>query len=109
MESSSLATKFAEDLAEISWSDIQPHAKRDAVIVIDDALNMVDVGVAIASDQVNKVQHWIDEALVQKPSVEQLTRWNGDPTMAFDALIVQPYVLIRDKSDSGNFGYSSPE
>lgn len=104
MEPSSLATKFAEDLAEITWSDIQPHAKRDAVIVIDDALNMVDVGVAIANDQVNKVQHWIAEALVQKPSTEQLNLWNEDPTMIFEALIVQPYVLICDKGDRRDLG-----
>ena len=100
MDLSSLAAKFTEDLAEISWSDIKPHAQRDAVIVVDEALNMVDVGVAIASDQVDKVQHWIDEALVHKPSTEQLSLWNAEPATVFDTLIVQPYVLIADKTDS---------
>ena len=107
METSSLTTQLANDLAEISWSDIKPHAQRDAVIVVDNALNMVDVGVAIASDQVDKVQHWIDEALVQKPSTEQLNIWNADPAMVFDALIVQPYVLICDKANSGKASVST--
>ena len=73
MEPSSLAAKFSEDLAEITWSDIKPHAQRDAVIVVDGALDMVEVGVAIANDQVDKVQHWIAEALVQKPTSDQLS------------------------------------
>jgi hypothetical protein len=94
MEPSNLTTKFTEDLAQITWSDIKPHAQRDAVIVIDRAINIVDVAVAIASDHKDKVQHWIDEALVQKPSTEQLSIWNEDPAMIFTALIVQPYVLI---------------
>ena len=97
MDASSLAAKFSEDLAEITWSDIKPHAQRDAVIVVDRALNMIDVGVAIASDRADQVQHWIDEALVQKPSSEQLSIWNAEPTLIFDALIVQPYVLIMAK------------
>ena len=98
MEPSSLAAKFSEDLAEITWSDIKPHAQRDAVIVVDGALDMVEVGVAIANDQVDKVQHWIAEALVQKPTSDQLSLWNADPTMVFQALIVQPYVIISAKS-----------
>ena len=97
MDASSLAAKFSEDLAEITWSDIKPHAQRDAVIVVDRALNMIDVGVAIASDRADQVQHWIDEALVQKPNSEQLSIWNAEPTLIFDALIVQPYVLIMAK------------
>ena len=97
MDTSSLTAKLSEDLAEIPWTEIKPHAQRDAVIVVNDALNMVEVGVAIASDQVDKVQHWIAEALVQKPSAEQLSLWNDDPSTLFETLIVQPYVLISDK------------
>ena len=94
MDTSSLTAKLSEDLADIPWTEIKPHAQRDAVIVVNDGLSMVEVGVAIASDQVDKVQHWIAEALVQKPSAEQLSLWNDEPTLLFSTLIVQPYVLI---------------
>ena len=76
------------------------------VIVVNAALNMVEVGVAIASDQVDKVQHWIDEALVQKPSSQQLSLWNADPTTVFETLIVQPYVLISDKASADESAFS---
>ncbi|MDJ0725484.1 MAG: DUF2288 domain-containing protein [Prochloraceae cyanobacterium] len=89
-----IKSQLAEELADIEWSDLVPHAQRDALIVVNESLNLVDVGVAIASDRVNIVQHWIAEGLIQKPSSEQLGAWNVEPNKKFSALIVQPFVLV---------------
>ncbi|HEY9827598.1 MAG TPA: DUF2288 domain-containing protein [Stenomitos sp.] len=87
--------QLIRDLAEVPWSDIKPHSQRDAVIVVHEALDMLDVAEAIAQDNVAQVQVWIAEQLVQKPTAEQLSGWNADPTQTFSTLILQPYVLIR--------------
>jgi hypothetical protein len=87
--------QLTQDLANVHWSDIAPHSKRDAVIVVHPALDMVEVGVAIAQDQVAQVQVWVEEQLVQKPTAAQLSDWNANPAQEFNTLIVQPYVLIR--------------
>jgi hypothetical protein len=42
------------------------------------------------------VQRWISEQLIYKPSPEQLSDWGSDRTRRFNALIVQPYVLVQD-------------
>ncbi|MEM9137693.1 MAG: DUF2288 family protein, partial [Cyanobacteria bacterium P01_F01_bin.42] len=47
MDTSSITAKLSKDLAEIAWNDIKPHAQRDAVIVVNSGLSMVEVGVAI--------------------------------------------------------------
>ncbi|MGK7944108.1 MAG: DUF2288 domain-containing protein [Microcystaceae cyanobacterium] len=86
--------RLSQDLADTQWRDIEPHAKRDAVIVVHNSLDMVEVGVAFAQDNVTSVQHWIDEQLIQKPTPEQLTEWNNQPEIEFSTLIVQPFVLI---------------
>ncbi len=86
--------RLSQDLADTQWRDIQPHAKRDAVIVVHHSLDMVAVGVALAQDNVTSVQHWIDEQLIQKPTPDQLTEWNNKPETEFNTLIVQPFVLI---------------
>jgi hypothetical protein len=44
------------------------------------------------------VQNWIDEQLLAKPSPEQLGNWNSDRTKRFNALIVEPYVLVQEKA-----------
>ncbi len=91
-----LRTQLAEsvDEAEMEW--LKPHIKRDRVVVVHPELDLLDVGVAIASDDVLSVQHWISEQLLCKPSVDQLVDWNSDDTKRFQALIVQPYVLVKE-------------
>jgi hypothetical protein len=93
-----IKARLSQDLADTQWSDIQPHAQRDAVIVVDRSLDMVEVGVALAQDNTTSVQHWIDEQLIQKPTPQQLTTWNEQPDRMFSTLIVQPFVLIRVNS-----------
>lgn len=92
---SDLRAELAEELDEAEWNWLMPHAKRDTVIVVSQDLDLLDVGVAIANDNVPLVQDWIASAALQKPSSEQLSAWNAEQTKRFRALIVQPYVLVQ--------------
>lgn len=91
-----LRAELAENLDRAEWEWLIPHAQRDAVLIVAQQLDLIDVGVAIASDNVASVQHWIGEQLISKPSPTQLSDWNGDRTKRFNTLIVQPYVLIQE-------------
>jgi hypothetical protein len=93
----SIQEQLAQDMANIEWSDLIPHCQRDAVIVVDEALNLIEAGVAIAQDNVAQVQVWVEEQLLQKPTEQQLSLWNQSPSQRFSTLIVQPYVLISSK------------
>ncbi|WP_256995666.1 DUF2288 domain-containing protein [Halomicronema hongdechloris] len=86
------------DSAEWTW--LQPHANRDAVVVVDQALDLVDVGVAIATDNVTSVDHWIGEQLLRKPTLDQLIRWERTEGLRFQALIVPPYVLVQQSPEA---------
>jgi len=89
-----------EDLAtmldEAEWNWLMPHAAQDQIILVSGGLNLLDVGVAIASDDTDSVQHWIQEQLIYKPSPDQLSNWNADQERRFQALIVRPYVLVQE-------------
>jgi hypothetical protein len=87
---------------EAAWEWLMPHAQRDAVVIVTTGLDLVDVGVALASDDVTAVQRWISEQLIYKPTSEQLADWGSDRTHRFNALIVQPYVLVQDLAESNN-------
>ena len=93
---SDLRTELAESLDEAEWEWLKPHVQRDVVVVVAKSLDLLDVGVAIANDNVTSVQHWISEQLIGKPSSEQMQTWNSDRTTRFSALIVQPYVLVQE-------------
>lgn len=92
---SDIKRKLQEDIASISWQEIRPHAKRDAVFVIDERLDLLEVAEAIALDNTSLVSNWIAEQLIAKPSNAQLANWNSHPETQFTTAIVQPFVIIQ--------------
>ncbi|MBW4478473.1 MAG: DUF2288 domain-containing protein [Tolypothrix brevis GSE-NOS-MK-07-07A] len=93
-----LRTELTQILDEAEWEWIIPHVQRDAVILVPIELDLLNVGIAIASDDTPQVEQWIDQQLLVKPSVTQIGEWNGDRTKLFLTLIIQPYVLIQEKA-----------
>jgi len=91
-----LRVELQESIDEAEWGWLEPHARRDSIIVVSPDLDLVDVGIAIASDNTLYVQRWIEEALIQKPSPGQLSNWAQEQSKRFNALIVQPYVLVQE-------------
>ena len=98
MTDTDLRAELTENLDEAEWEWLIPHAQRDALILVAVGLDILDVGVAIAGDNVSQVETWIDEALITKPSVTQIGEWNTQGTKRFKTLIVQPYVIIQEKT-----------
>lgn len=87
--------KLAETLGDVLWTDLRPHAARDAVIIVAEELDLLDVGVAVASNEAAAVNAWIQAGKLTKPTAEELARWPLEPDARFRALVVAPFVLIR--------------
>lgn len=85
---------------DAQWEWLQPHAQREAVVLVSKQLDLVEVGIAIATDNAPQVQQWIGDRQLQKPSPTQISQWDAEPTKLFSALIVQPFVLVQEKSAS---------
>ncbi|MBP0027474.1 DUF2288 domain-containing protein [Roseofilum reptotaenium CS-1145] len=88
--------RLTQEVDRAQWQWLKPHIARDNVVVVTQGLDLVDVGVAIATDQLTSVQHWISEQLITKPTLEQLNHWERVEDQQFEALIVQPYVLVQE-------------
>jgi len=80
------------DEAQLDW--LTPHIEKDVVIWVDRSLELVDVALAIAQDDSSRVLRWIEEQFLVKPTPEMRANW--DARQRFQALIVEPYILIRD-------------
>jgi len=87
--------RLEQDLAEVDWPWLRPHARRGALILVADDLDLVDVGASVAEDDRERVSAWIGEGRLRKPTPEQVLSWEARPETAFHVLIVQPYVLAR--------------
>ena len=93
---SELREKLQQNLDQAEWEWLIPNVQKDAVILVAENLDLLDVGEAIASDNISSVQHWIDEQLLIKPTVDQVGEWNLNRDKRFNALIVEPYVIIKE-------------
>ncbi|MBD2105030.1 DUF2288 domain-containing protein [Leptolyngbya sp. FACHB-261] len=91
-----LKAQLTEQIDEAKWEWLLPHVARDALIVVTPGLDLAEVGFAMSCNQVELVQRWISEALIHKPSADQIRAWSQDRHQRFQALILAPYVLIRE-------------
>lgn len=89
-----LATKI--DVAD--WDMLRAHLERGGLIVVDPMLELIDVAVAVANDDVKSIERWIASGVVGKPAVPQVEQWDKEKGKSFLSLIVSPYVLIQEQS-----------
>lgn len=104
--SEDLHAELTEMMGPVQWEWLKPHVQRDAVVIVNEQLALPDVGVAIATNQTQAVEHWISEQLIVKPNAEQLVIWSSE-NKRFNSLIVQPYVLIQPLQDSADSASTS--
>ena len=87
---------LAASMGPIEFTDLRAHIARGAVIVVDASLDLLDVGEAVARDDKERVRAWIEAGLLGKPSLETIAAWEKATGPAWTALVVQPFVLLRE-------------
>ena len=92
---SGMVESFKRDLADVSWRELKIHLQRDAIIVVAEGLDLIDVAVAVAEDDKVAVENWIAASYLEKPNEQQLESWEREPDKRFHMLIVQPFILVQ--------------
>lgn len=92
---SDLRAELTEMVDTAEWGWLEEHALRSRLFLVSSSLDLVDVGIAIAEDNVATVQQWLENGLLSHPSEEQFLAWNQNKAQTFPSLIVQPFVLIK--------------
>lgn len=92
----SLRERLASEIGPCLASDLMAHIQRGGVIVVAAELILLDVAVAVAEDDVVRVQGWIAAERLRHPSNEQIKAWEKSPDARFVSVIVRPYVLIQE-------------
>ncbi len=83
-------------MGPVEFGDLRHHIARDAVVIVDGSLDLLDVGEAVGRDQKELVAAWVEKGLLRKPSLEDLERWSRTSGAAWTIVVVQPFVLIRE-------------
>lgn len=91
-----LREKLKTEIDQTDWNALKIHHENGAVFIVDDKLELIDVGVAIAMDKLDFVKIWLDNDQLKRPTEEQVEQFNqNEYEKLADFLIIQPYVLIK--------------
>jgi hypothetical protein len=82
----------------VAWHWLRPHHQRDALWVVAAGLDLEEVGAALTRDDAAAVRDWLADGSLCKPKQEQLERWESNPLHTLAMLIVQPFVLIQERT-----------
>lgn len=88
--------ELASQIDVTDWFTLRAHLERGGLIVVDPMLDLPEVGLAVAGDDVKSLERWIVSGMVGKPTVAQVDRWDEAKGTVFHCLIVSPYVLIQE-------------
>ena len=86
----SLHDKLSDEVSIVSWSALEPHAQRNALFWVNTQLDLVEVAVSVALDDVHSVGAWHTAKLLMRA-----TPTPPKDFLAFHVLIVQPFVLAQ--------------
>jgi hypothetical protein len=95
-----LRDNLQKSLGPVFFTDFRGMLARDQVFVVAATLTLVECGVAIAMDDVEKVQAWIGDGRLRKPSRAERDAWPKDASRQWMSLVVQPFVLLQEPADA---------
>lgn len=96
----SVRDDLAQAIGPVFFSDLRAHLARDVIIVVDRALDLLEVAVAVANDDKAYVAAKVAAGLVRKPSEDDLARWAAIPDARWDSVVVAPFVIVRERPDA---------
>ncbi len=91
-----LVAKRRATVGPVHGSDLRAHLKRDAVVVVATTHSLVDCAVAVATDDADAVRAWLTSGVLRRPDDVERAAWPDDPSRRWNALVVQPFVLVQD-------------
>ena len=82
------------DVAEWDW--LRAHLERGGLILVTAGLDLSDVGMKVAADDLAAVKELVDTGSLSKPSLDQIAAWDQHRQKLFRTLIVSPYILFQE-------------
>jgi len=91
--------RLEETRGPVQASDLMAHLERDGIFIVGVTESLVECGVAVAMDDVDRVGAMIDSGTLRKPTQAERDHWKATPTARVIAIVVQPFVLVQRLPD----------
>ena len=83
--------------AQIEWKDLEPHFARGELLVIDSALDLVEVAQALIDDDSARVNVWMQNNQLSSASDQQAADWHERNPDTLWAVVIRPWVLVQER------------
>ena len=83
--------------AQIEWKDLEPHFARGELLVVDSALDLVEVAQALIEDDSTRVKDWMQNNQLSSASDQQAADWHERNPDTLWAVVIRPWVLVQER------------
>ncbi len=91
-----LYVKFEKEVLDTDWELIKPHHTRQALFIVEPHLDLIQLAIDVALDNVSSVKNAMELNLLRYPSNNEIEKWDISPNNKIGKfLIVSPYVFLQ--------------
>lgn len=90
-----LIAQLHSETARLPWSELERHFARGSVIRVKNGLDLIKVAVAIASDDKDSIQQWLDSGEVANATTDEAKNWSSSQA-EFWTVVVAPFVVVQE-------------
>lgn len=87
-----------QERGRLTWPEVERHFARGVVVVVEPALDLLDVAVAMARDDREAFSEWLSRGLVGQAQDRHARRWAAS-LETLEAIVVAPWVLVSETFD----------
>ena len=95
-----LKSRLNQETSKLRWTELQRHYAGGNVVVVDEALDLIAVAVAIARDDTAAVSKWMANGHLARVSDIQAAAWL-QVDLEMWAVVVKPWVLVQRVERAG--------
>ena len=92
-----LKAKLNMETSRIRWEELQRFYARGNVVGVAADLDLLEVGLAMARDDKERLQKWMAEGKAGEVTPDQARHWYENNTELW-ALVVAPWILVQDEA-----------
>ena len=89
-----LRLKLNRETARMHWHELLRHFASGLVVVVDDALDLIEVAVAFTEDDKTRVEKWMAARQVAKATDAQAEAWLSQNAQLW-TVVVRPWILVQ--------------
>lgn len=93
-----LRQKINLETGQLSWPELARHFAKGNVIVVDPALDLVEVAVQLCADNATQVGQWQAAGQIHRALDDDARSWDAGNSR-FWSCVVAPWVLVQEIRD----------